>query len=374
MFKVQFFLLIFLFLIAISSLINSEQIKKEFIINDYIKLKLENGRTSIYVKNRVFRQCMYLLLNIPVKKIEEYDDIESIDEAAEKLDRSLEGRHSTKSIITPEVEFKGHCSNIQAWAENDYDTRILHRNLAFPLLKRLSEVGDPLAKKKIKEEIAIRYASGYPSVTTFLTKNGYLKYLNSEEIACLIDDQNLPIIKKISEKLKLLIDSTENDQLERPILSLIKKLSQNFGLHNLPFIISRIIKKIPEDSKQRIVKIVYNKFENNKKFPLIEFLNYTLEFFKEIEFDHVTCQDKLIGIIRNKTLNLTEQDIENITDIKGLEKKYSIIEELDLSHNRIREIKGLENFINLKVLNLNHNQITHIEGLDHLKKLQKLFL
>ncbi|MFW9929455.1 MAG: hypothetical protein ACFFD1_08700, partial [Candidatus Thorarchaeota archaeon] len=101
-----------------------------------MSLKLENHRTIIYVNNHPFRQCMYLLLNIPVEKIKEYDEIKSIDEAASKLNRKMERNHN---LIPPETEFWGHCSNIQAWADNNYDTRILHRNLAFPLLKALAD-------------------------------------------------------------------------------------------------------------------------------------------------------------------------------------------------------------------------------------------
>jgi len=77
---------------------------KEFKINQYLKLKLEGGRTIIYVNNRRFIQCMYLLLNIPVDRIEEYDEIESIDEAAVKLDRSMERNHRK---VPPETEFWG---------------------------------------------------------------------------------------------------------------------------------------------------------------------------------------------------------------------------------------------------------------------------
>ncbi|MDX1799189.1 MAG: hypothetical protein R3255_11115, partial [Candidatus Lokiarchaeia archaeon] len=162
---------------------------KEFKINDYLKLKLEGGQTHIYVKGRRFQQCMYLLLNIPVDRIEEYDEIDSIDEAAEKLDRSMEGNQNhIAGRITPEEEFQGHCSNIQVWAENGYDTRILHRNLAFPLLKRLSEVGDPMAKRVFSEEIAIRLGSKHPTVIQFLTQNGYLRYLNHDEFESIFED------------------------------------------------------------------------------------------------------------------------------------------------------------------------------------------
>lgn len=66
--------------------------------------------------------------------------------------------------ITPEEEFWGHCSNLQAWVENNYDTRLLHSNIAFPLLKKLTEAGDPNTNKVFKEEIARRFESGFMPV------------------------------------------------------------------------------------------------------------------------------------------------------------------------------------------------------------------
>ena len=80
--------------------------------------------------------------------------IESIDEAVEKLDRSLEGA-SENLKVPPETEFWGHCSNMQVWAEYNYDTRLLHSNLAFPLLKRLYEAGDTIAQRVFQEEIVL---------------------------------------------------------------------------------------------------------------------------------------------------------------------------------------------------------------------------
>ena len=129
---------------------------KEFKVNDYITLKLEDGRTNIYVKELLFQQCKFLLLNIPVEEVSSFDEIESIDEAEERLDRSLEG-DPYEIDIPPETEFWGHCSNLQVWYEHDYVTRLLHRNLAFPLLKKLTDCGDPLARRVFKEEIAKRH-------------------------------------------------------------------------------------------------------------------------------------------------------------------------------------------------------------------------
>ncbi len=164
--------------------------RPEFIINKHLKLRLEYGNTNIYVGGRLFKQCKYLLLDIPVTNTTDYNGIESIDEAAEKLDHSMERGKPRKYHLSPDIEFWGHCSNLQVWYENDYDSRILHRNLAFPLLNALVKVGDPLAKKVFKEEIALRLASGYPSVVQHLINQDYLKYLNKEEINSLLEDRN----------------------------------------------------------------------------------------------------------------------------------------------------------------------------------------
>ena len=159
---------------------------QEFKVNDYISLKLEGKKTIIYVANEKFHKCKYLLINIPLDEIKSFDEIESIDEAAEKLDKTME-KERGKVNIPPETEFWGHCSNLQVWAENDYNTRVLHSNLAFSLLKKLVEAGDAKAKKVFKDEIADRFSSGFQPVMIYLVQNGYLKYLNDEEIKTLIE-------------------------------------------------------------------------------------------------------------------------------------------------------------------------------------------
>ena len=68
------------------------------------------------------------------------------------------------------------------WNEFNYDTRLLHSNLAFPLLRKLTELGDFRAKKVFKEEIAKRVTTGYNPIIQFLTSEGYLEFLNFEEL------------------------------------------------------------------------------------------------------------------------------------------------------------------------------------------------
>jgi len=38
----------------------------KFVVNDYLSLRLENGKTNIYVNNKKFIQCKYILLDIPI--------------------------------------------------------------------------------------------------------------------------------------------------------------------------------------------------------------------------------------------------------------------------------------------------------------------
>ena len=160
--------------------------ENEFKINEYITLKLESGRTNIYVKGELFQQCKFLLLNIPTEKIRDLDEIDSIDAAAQMLGWTEEGQLNVEYVIPPETEFWGHCSNLQVWYENNYDTRLIHSNLAFPLLKRLVEEGDVNAKRVFREEIVKRYIKGNETVQTYLMQENFLTFLKDEELKQLI--------------------------------------------------------------------------------------------------------------------------------------------------------------------------------------------
>lgn len=150
---------------------------KEFRVSDLITLRLIDGKTILYINNKEFKQCKILLLNIPMEDRSD-QEIKSIDEAAENLDASMEYENK----VDPEAEFWGHCSNLQAWVENQYDTTLLHRTIAFPLLHTLSKEGDMLAKQIFKEEIARRYKYGSLAVQAYLFEEGYLSYLTDADI------------------------------------------------------------------------------------------------------------------------------------------------------------------------------------------------
>lgn len=154
----------------------------KYTINKVLDLRFEDRKTHIYVNNKLFIHCKHILLNITLNDTEEIANINSIDEVVENLDRSIELNGKKFNPITPEMEFWAHCSNLQVWYENSYNTCLIHSNLAFPLLKELVKAGDLIAKKKFKEEVAKRFESQNMSVIQFLLYNNYLDYFNREEL------------------------------------------------------------------------------------------------------------------------------------------------------------------------------------------------
>jgi len=180
---------------------------KTYKINEFITLKLEGKKTIIYVNNKRFDQCKFLLLNIPIKEIPSTYKINSIDEAEEILGTDIENNIE----IAPEEEFWAHCSNLQAWVESGYNTNLLHRELSFYLLEDLYKAGDKVAKKVLKKEIMKRILEGHVNTVFFLTEEGVLKRsgFTKEEMSILFIKDN----KKLREKIELLLKSKSFEEL-----------------------------------------------------------------------------------------------------------------------------------------------------------------
>jgi len=365
---IAFFVLI---LFSFSVVISQSRNKTFYRVNKYLTLRLENNRTYIYVGDRRFMQCMYLLMNISKNKAEQYSQIDSIDEAAESLDRSHEGN---PSLLEPQMEFWGHCSNIQAWEENDYDTRLLHRNLAFPLLKKLVEAGDPRAKRVFKEEIAIRLSSRHQTVFNYLYHQGYLRYLDLNELESVFEDIELPVINQTANVLNNIFLNNDNPS-ERAINRNLFSLFQRFNVHHIPFIYSKIKENIQEDYQEKLVKLIYEKYKNRRHFPKIQFINDNLQYFDQEEYTFVKYRSEIVGIIQEEEkLSLTDKKIEDITKIGELGEYYEKIKELDLSNNLISDLKGLQRFNNIKKLKLNNNLLEEVAPLEELSELKELSL
>jgi Leucine-rich repeat (LRR) protein len=318
---------------------------QEFQVSKYLSLRLEDECTIIYIAGKRFRQCKYLLLNIPVDEMYFLEDLESIDEAAEILDKSQEGVGPKEIKIPPEVEYWGHCSNLQVWYENEYDTRLLHSNLAFPLLKRLTETGDPLALEVFKAEIIKRYRDGTETTRKFLVIENFLAYLPTDErLNLLLNTDDFNTLMELSEEI----------DIDSPLLTL-----------------EALFNRIKIDKKE-IVELDLGKF-GLREFPMsilnfksLKVLSLKSNFLKEIPR----------RINRLKSLHKLWLNYNKLCFLPSSICSLISLEQLWLDNNKIRWLpKHVGKLIRLRSLHLSFNRLKNLpESLCDLKSLKKIFL
>lgn len=314
---------------------------KEFKINRYLSLKLEENKTVIYVANQRFQSCRYLLLNIERDDIRRYDDFKSIDAVAKFYSKKHE---QNKHILDPETEFWGHCSNLQAWAEHEYDTHLLDKKLAFPLLKRLTDVGDSIAKKAFKEEIARRLQEKSPSVRKYLIQQSYVDYLNEDELSAI----DCKWVEYKGDKIPIIDNSLYlSEELIRD-LSEVKDLFKFDSLECLDLGIN-LLKHIPRALR---------------KLSSLEILNLEANRLTEIpEWLGDLSQLKKLSLAANNISHVPES-IANLTSLRSLNLELNKISTLP---NSFRNLRSLES------LNLGYNDLTDspssISNLESLKEL-----
>lgn len=295
---------------------NYEKGTKIFRINKYLTLKLVNKETEIFVNGKPFRQCKYLLLNLDAKHLEDYDEIKSIDQAETELNHDLHGAHGgikEEYEITAQDEFQAHCSNLQVWAESNYDTRLLHRNLAFPLLKRLTEVGDPTARMRYRDEIAERLESGEEVVFRFLSSGGYLRTFNTNELLTIAEN-----IKESKTKLLMM------EYLERKGVAEASQLLKD-----------QLIKKLlndDKDSSEYLKKYSHTLSEKEKltlskkvRNPIIRILLGLNELVKEYPQLLYFHYDDINNFIETRKKEFSIYPIDNKM---GYETKYRVIKSI----------------------------------------------
>lgn len=212
---------------------------KDFVVNEYITLRLDGDKTNIYIRNKIFSQCKYILLqDLRMDEVADYVRFfDSVDEQAETLNHSLE--RPGARCISPEDGFWAHCSNLQIWAENNYDTRLLHSNLSFPLLKELSRNGDLKAQFMFREEIVKHFSSGYLPVALFLILGRYFDSLKKSELELCF------LVKNVKLRENILKEIDRINIFFRYILPILSRLS-SLG--------DRIAKSLVEDYIEKGIK------------------------------------------------------------------------------------------------------------------------
>ncbi|MHA1932969.1 MAG: hypothetical protein ACW96X_10535 [Promethearchaeota archaeon] len=325
---------------------------KSFKVNPYITLVLKDGRTEIYVNNELFLLCKKLIIQLDESSFEEFEDILSIDELVEK-----DSLKSNESIdIPPEIEFWGHCSNIQAWTDNNYNPSLIHSNLAFPLLKKLTDVGSSDARIIFKEEILKRIEHGNETVLTSLLENQYLEYFTRDELQFIYENFVLPL--EPSSRLLVFLRAFTSQQIfpvrgyyekfvkefittakYKEKLSILKEhgviLSKNDFLKYFKIFSSEKVEVDEEDDRFNVLaNLVFDlefygfTFDNTSKInyllresereSLLYFLNrskypYTMLNFEEDEVRRRVWQEKLYYDLYNGHVGSIELICENPT-------------------------------------------------------------
>ncbi len=346
--------------------------EKTFIISKYLTVKLEDGKTVIYVADKPIRNCKFLLINILVDKISSFDEIQSIDEAAENLDRSLEPLRSRKQFkysIPPDVEFWGHCSNLQVWYESGYNTKLLHSNLAFPLLRELTRVGDTQAKRVFKEEIAERYNNGIENVRKYLESLHFLDELSLEEFLSLNEnEEDREVVERLRKEYPLFETPEIGGKVLRLNLAFKKGRVVKLNLNNIG------LKKLPDYFKN-LTSLEQLDISNNEigEFPEWFGRLKSLRLLKAIRNPFKTLP-KSIGELQSLIkLDLRLNQLESLPESIGNLKELRI---LNLEQNRIKILpNSMGGLSQLLELDLRENLLTSLpDSIGALGKLEKLNL
>lgn len=149
-----------------------------------------------------------------------------------------------------------------------YDSRLLHSNLSFPLLRKLAEAGDKTAKKVFKDEIAKRLEGGNVNVIKYLLIEGYLSFLNENEIMSLENDK----LKILADKaIKILADIAGS-----PKIKTSKEINEN----------SRILRALFNNSGQLKNRILYKFATKLTRLDQLNFISMELTFniFENLDF------------------------------------------------------------------------------------------
>lgn len=347
--------------------------EKEFTVSEFLTLKLVGKDTIIYVNGESFMLCKRLLINVPTDRNRDTNELDSIDDAAEKLGWDGEDQLYNNGIeynLSSETEFWGHCSNLQAWCEHNYDTRLLHSNLAFRLLKKLAEVGDPRAKKVFKEEIVERLNSGYDPVIYYLIKTRYTDFLSREDLLfSILETNEAEVISELEKILETEFQIDEsNENLEWVQLSFSFEKGKVIRLQIVGF----GLKKLPECIRNLThLRYFYLNGNDFKTLPLwmIDLINLEV-------LDLTSCEFEVFPEVIGDILSLRELRLSNnyISDLSSSIGNLEFLEKLNIEFNdSITLPDSIGNLKSLKILYASRTSIYKLpETIGNLKSIEEL--
>ncbi len=204
----------------------------------------------------------------------------------------------------------------------------MHRSFAFPLLKKLTKLGDSKAKKVYKNEIVYRFLTGNLNIIIFLLDGHYLKELTGEELQVLFTDFDFnKILNEDYKKFLPLLTKLGGlkSSIPRQILKIqVEKLFLKDNFQEIKYLIkNNYLKVFSEEELDVMIEkfdfTIFTKEDARNSFPLLKTLADTgnrraKEKFL-VEFGNKMSNLKNYGIgprVKNKLNNIGIIKIEDL--------------------------------------------------------------
>ncbi|MEX2719637.1 MAG: leucine-rich repeat domain-containing protein, partial [Candidatus Sigynarchaeota archaeon] len=335
--------------------------------------------------------------------------------------RVLEGT-SVRKYLTPAEEVLAHASNLQAWVENNYDTRLLHSNIAFPLLKELARAGDEKAARVLDAEIEARLRDGNPKTCELILKtcgnvirdpalfesllnDKKTKYDAMAGLARLAREGNDEAARIIHYDLESRFQAMQvgvpSDFVcyyldwftEDHWLALVaRKKELEVALYGV--LTPRVIAKLSESQDEFVKEILeYRRSIGYLEHPpvvriegsYVPIIKGDLDMHESTfsQIETLGNEHLVIAITKDgepavdltnlgrfsnlEYLNLQRCQLHSLPDLSGLKK----LEEIEISDNYLRSVEQLACATNLRIIHANNNSIESLHGIENLIHLER---
>ncbi|MFX1574078.1 MAG: hypothetical protein ACFFB0_15145 [Promethearchaeota archaeon] len=135
-------------------------------VNEYISVQRYESESKIiiYVKNEP-------LITIPSQRFP------SLEYILRGINENLVRHKNPLKNNKTEKLFEKLLLSLENWSKNDYDIHLLHYEIAFPLLKKLKEIGSTKFQIIFQQEILKMYSIDSSEIKDYLRQEGYLNLI-----------------------------------------------------------------------------------------------------------------------------------------------------------------------------------------------------
>ena len=146
-------------------------------INYYLDVRFIKKIAIVYVENK---KIFPIMLSFFMKSSENNHTFNYYDERSDFYERTGRiGNFPKEMGIDAYQHFQMLCFMLKHWYTHNYNTQLLPKEVAFPLLKELSVVG--ASNANLSQEVKKRFVELLPSVQMYLIQENYWDYLKQKD-------------------------------------------------------------------------------------------------------------------------------------------------------------------------------------------------